>query len=197
MRNRALVHKTRCEQLRWAFKAHFLCQQEMWATLWSVLKEVVNSLNRKEKQVEELLTPTVESLGCSIWGVEFLAQGKHTKLRLYIDREDGVSVDDCANVSRHVSDILDVEELISGAYTLEVSSPGMDRILFKENQFSDSVGEQVDVRLNFPFEGRRKFIGMLAGVQDSMAVVQIDEEEYLLPLENIQRARVIPVFDEG
>ena len=162
-----------------------------------MLKEVVNSLNRKEKQVEELLTPTVESLGCSIWGVEFLAQGKHTKLRLYIDREEGVNVDDCANVSRHVSDILDVEELISGVYTLEVSSPGMDRILFKESQFSDSVGEQVDVRLNFPFEGRRKFIGRLAGVQDSMAVVQIDEDEYLLPLENIQRARVIPVFDEG
>ena len=154
-------------------------------------------MNRKEKQVEELLTPTVESLGCSIWGVEFLAQGKHTKLRLYIDREEGVTVDHCADVSRHVSDILDVEELITGAYTLEVSSPGMDRILFKESQFTDSVGEQVDVRLNFPFEGRRKFIGMLAGVQDSMAVVQIDDDEYLLPLENIQRARVVPVFDEG
>ena len=154
-------------------------------------------MNRKEKQVEELLAPTVESLGCSIWGVEFLTQGKHTKLRLYIDRDVGVTVDDCANVSRHLSDMLDVEELISGAYTLEVSSPGMDRILFKESQFADSVGEQVDVRLNFPFEGRRKFIGMLAGVQDSMAVVQIDEDEYLLPLENIQRARVIPVFDEG
>ena len=154
-------------------------------------------MNRKEKQVEELLAPTVQSLGCSIWGVEFLTQGKHTKLRLYIDRDVGVTVDDCANVSRHVSDILDVEELISGAYTLEVSSPGMDRILFKESQFAGSVGEQVDVRLNFPFEGRRKFIGRLAGVQDSMAVVQIDEDEYLLPLENIQRARVVPVFDEG
>ena len=154
-------------------------------------------MNRKEKQVEELLAPTVESLGCNIWGVEFLAQGKHTKLRLYIDSEAGVTVDDCANVSRHVSDILDVEEIITGAYTLEVSSPGMDRILFKESQFTDSVGEQVDVRLNFPFEGRRKFIGMLAGVQDSMAVVQIDDDEYLLPLENIQRARVVPVFDES
>lgn len=154
-------------------------------------------MNRKEKLVEELLAPTVESLGCDIWGVEFLAQGKHTKLRLYIDKEAGVTVDDCANVSRHVSDILDVEEIIKGAYTLEVSSPGMDRILFKESQFTESVGEQVDVRLNFPFEGRRKFIGMLAGVQDSMAVVQIDDDEYLLPLENIQRARVVPVFDEG
>lgn len=146
-------------------------------------------------QVEELLAPTVEALGSRIWGVEFLSQGKYSKLRLYIDRDEGVSVDDCAEVSRHVSDILDVEELINGAYTLEVSSPGMDRILFKEEQFTDSVGEQVDVRLNFPFEGRKKFVGVLAGVQDHMAVVQIDEDEYLLPLENIQRARVVPVFD--
>lgn len=152
-------------------------------------------MNRKEIQVEELLAPTVESLGCTIWGVEFLNQGKHTKLRLFIEREEGVNVDDCAAVSRHVSDVLDVEELINNSYTLEVSSPGMDRILFKESQYADSVGEQVDVRLNFPFEGRKKFIGMLAGVQDSMAVVQIADEEFLLPLENIQRARVVPVFD--
>ena len=146
-------------------------------------------------QVEELVGPTVESLGCTIWGVEFLNQGKHTKLRLYIERDGGVDVDDCATVSRHVSDILDVEEFINNAYTLEVSSPGMDRILFRESQFADSVGEQVDVRLNFPFEGKKKFIGLLAGVQDSTAVVQIAEDEYLLPLENIQRARVVPVFD--
>ena len=152
-------------------------------------------MNRKELQVEELLAPTVESLGCTIWGVEFLNQGKHTKLRLYIDREEGVDVDHCAAVSRHVSDILDVEDVVSNAYTLEVSSPGMDRILFKDEQFLLSVGEQVDIRLNFPFEGRKKFVGVLNGVQDSMAVVQIEDEEFLLPLENIQKARVVPVFD--
>ncbi|MEE4281178.1 MAG: ribosome maturation factor RimP [Pseudomonadales bacterium] len=152
-------------------------------------------MNRKELQVEELLAPTVESLGCTIWGVEFLNQGKHTKLRLYIDRDEGIDVDHCAAVSRHVSDILDVEEVISSAYTLEVSSPGMDRLLFKEEQFADSAGEQVDIRLNFPFEGRKKFIGVLNGVQDSMAIVQIEDEEFLLPLENIQKARVVPVFD--
>ena len=87
------------------------------------------------------MAPTVESLGCSIWGVEYLSQGKHTKLRLYIDRSEGVTVDDCADVSRHVSDVLDVEEILSAAYTLEVSSPGMDRILFKESQYAESVGE--------------------------------------------------------
>ena len=142
-----------------------------------------------------MLTPTVESLGCTIWGVEYLAQGKHSKLRLYIDREGGVDVDNCAEVSRHVSDILDVEEFSQSAYTLEVSSPGMDRILFKEAQYLEAVGEQVDVRLNFPFEGRKKFVGLLAGIEESNAVVQVDEDEFLLPLENIQKARVVPVFD--
>lgn len=160
-----------------------------------------------------MLTPTVESLGCAIWGVEFLNQGKHSKLRLYIDKPaqepsaqsgsdapsdaaaEGVTVDDCAEVSRHVSDILDVEEFSNSAYTLEVSSPGMDRILFKASQYADSVGEQVDVRLNFPFEGRKKFVGVLAGIEDNSAVVQVEDEEYLLPLENIQRARIVPVFE--
>ena len=142
-----------------------------------------------------MLTPTVESLGCTIWGVEYLSQGKHSKLRLYIDRDGGVDVDNCAEVSRHVSDILDVEDFSNSAYTLEVSSPGMDRILFKETQYQEAVGEQVDVRLNFPFEGRKKFVGVLAGIEDSNAVVQVDEDEFLLPLENIQKARVVPVFD--
>ncbi len=141
------------------------------------------------------MAPTVESLGCKIWGVEYLSQGKHTKLRLYIDRDEGVTVDHCADVSRHVSDVLDVEEFLNAAYTLEVSSPGMDRILFKESQYAESVGEQVEIRLNFPFEGRKKFVGVLTDVQDSTAVVRIEDEEFLLPLENIQRARVVPVFE--
>ena len=152
-------------------------------------------MNRKEQEVEALLTPTVEALGCTIWGVEYLSQGKYSKLRLYIDKAEGVDVDDCAEVSRHVSDILDVEEFSTNAYTLEVSSPGMDRILFKPAQFLEAVGEQVDARLNFPFEGRKKFVGVLTGVEDDSAVIQVDDEEFVLPLENIQKARVVPVFD--
>ncbi|MEM7078924.1 MAG: ribosome maturation factor RimP [Pseudomonadota bacterium] len=151
-------------------------------------------MNRKEKQVAELISPTIDSLGCQLWGVEYLSQGKHTKLRVYIEREDGVSVDHCAEVSRHVSDLLDVEEFSSAAYTLEVSSPGMDRILFEEAHYQDSVGEMVEIRLNFAFEGRKKFTGVLTQVEDATAVVQIEQEEYLLPMENIQRARIVPQF---
>jgi ribosome maturation factor RimP len=152
-------------------------------------------LNRKENEIEKLLTPAVQSLDCEIWGVEFLSQGRHSKLRLYIDRTEGVSVDDCAKVSRLVGDVLDVEELLTGGYTLEVSSPGMDRILFKPSQFEASVGETIDVRLNFPFEGRKRIEGVLTGLDDDEAIVQVEEDEFLLPLENVARARIVPRFD--
>lgn len=146
-----------------------------------------------------MLCATVKSLDCEIWGVELMAQGRHSMLRIYIDRADGVSVDDCERVSRHVSDLLDVEDILKQSYTLEVSSPGMDRILFNVDQYAANVGEQVEVRLNYPFEGRRRIVGLLAGIENDDAhgdlVVQVDDEQYLLPLENVQRVRVVPQFD--
>lgn len=146
-----------------------------------------------------MLTPTVEGLDCRIWGVEYASQGRHSRLRIYIDREDGVSVEDCERVSRHVSDVLDVEEVISGGYTLEVSSPGMDRVLFKAEQYAANVGQQVEVRLVYPFEGRKRIVGVLAGLEEDDScghvIVQADDEEYLLPLESVQRTRIIPQFD--
>ena len=94
-----------------------------------------------------------------------------------------------------MSALFDVEEPISGQYTLEVSSPGMDRILFHLEQYVESVGETVDVRLSQPFEGRRKLTGVLAGVEDDEIVVHVGDDEYLLPLEWIQRARIVPRFE--
>jgi len=153
-------------------------------------------MNTKEQQLETLLAPTVARLGCVIWGVELLSHGRHSKLRLFIDNpEGGVSIDDCARVSRQVSDVLDVEDTFPQSYTLEVSSPGMDRILFNAEQFVANIGETVDVRLNFPLEGQKRIVGLLAGVENDEAIVRVKEEEYLLPLENVQRARIVPQFD--
>ena len=152
-------------------------------------------MNRTEQKVEALLRMTVEGMGCEIWGVEFLSQGRHSKLRLYIDKADGVSIGDCEKVSRQVSDVLDVENMFTKGYTLEVSSPGMDRILFNVEQYESNVGETVDVRLNFPLEGKKRVVGLLAGVENAEAIVQADGEEYVLPLENVQRARIVPQFD--
>lgn len=152
-------------------------------------------MNRTEQQIEGLLKGAVESFGCEIWGVEYFSAGKRSKLRIYIDKPDGVSIDDCESVSREISDHLDAEDMFGGGYTLEVSSPGLDRILFKAEQFEANIGALVDVRLNFPLEGRKRFVGLLANVEDAQALLHLDDTEYVLPLENVRRARLVPQFD--
>ena len=146
----------------------------------------------REQKIEALLTPTVEALGFELWGLEYLSQGRHTLLRLYIDREAGVTVDDCAEVSRHVSGVMDVEDPINGEYTLEVSSPGVDRLLFRLDHYPPYIGEWIELRLRVPFEGRRKFKGTLKGLEGDEVIVQIDDEEFLLPHGSIERAQVRP-----
>ncbi len=146
----------------------------------------------KEEQIRALLEPTVEALGFDVWGLEYLSRGRNVLLRLYIDAESGVNVDDCATVSRQVSSVLDVEDPISGEYTLEVSSPGLDRLLFNLEQYPAYVGEWIEIRLRVPFEGRRKFKGTLKGVEDEDIVVQVEDEEFLLPHSSIDRAQVKP-----
>ena len=146
----------------------------------------------REQQLTELLEPTVEALGFELWGVEYVASGKHTLLRLYIDAEQGITVDNCAAVSEQVSAVMDVEDPISSEYTLEVSSPGMDRLLFKLDQYLAYVGEWVELRLRSPFEGRRKFLGVLKGIEGDEVVIQVDDHEYLLPHSAIDKARVQP-----
>ena len=148
----------------------------------------------KQQQIAELIKPLVEALDCELWGVEYLAQGKHSVLRIYIEKDPLVEIEDCEKVSRQVSGLLDVEDPISGKYTLEVSSPGMDRQLFSLEQYTRFVGAQVAIKLARAFEGRKKFQGLLAGVENDEVVVQIDGEEYLLPFETIDKANIVPVF---
>lgn len=148
----------------------------------------------KQTQLEALLEPIVNALGCELWGLEYTAQGKNSVLRLYIEKDGGILVEDCEQVSRQVSATLDVEDPIQGVYTLEVSSPGLDRPLFKLEQFTRFVGETLAVRLRVAFEGRRKFSGLLKGVEDDEIVLEVDNEEYLLPFELIDKANIVPRF---
>ena len=115
----------------------------------------------KDRQIEDMIEPTVKAMGFALWGVEYISQGRHSVLRVYIERDSGITVDHCAAVSSQISAIFDVEDPITGEYTLEVSSPGMDRRLFTLEQFSAYVGEVVDLQLRNPFDGRRKFKGVL------------------------------------
>lgn len=142
-------------------------------------------------ELQELMAPAVVDLGYELWGVQLLSQGRHTTLRIFIDSPAGITVDDCAKVSHQVSGILDVEDPIQSQYTLEVSSPGLDRPLFTLEQYQRYIGHDVAVRLRVPFEGRRKFEGLLVGVEDGDIVIRIENEEFLLPFESIDKANIV------
>ncbi|APE31013.1 ribosome maturation factor RimP [Halomonas aestuarii] len=148
----------------------------------------------KDAALHALIEPVVSAMGFELWGIDHLSQGKHSRLVIYIDHEDGVSVDDCADVSRQVSAVLDVEDPVPGEYRLEVSSPGMDRPLFSLDQFERYAGHVVTVKLRVPFDGRRKFKGLLAGIENDEVLLQVDGEEYCFPIEGIDQARVVPQF---
>lgn len=153
-------------------------------------------MSAKLNKLDEILRPVVEGLGYELWGIEFRSQGRHSTLRLFIDdQNDGVSVEDCEKVSRQVSGVLDVEDPIQSEYTLEVSSPGIDRPLFRLEQFESWAGHQVSIRLRMAFEGRRKFQGVLKGIEGADVVVVVDDHEYLLPFESIDKANIVPVFE--
>ena len=138
-----------------------------------------------------MLRPAVEETGKELLGVEFISAGNHSVLRLFIDHENGIDVDDCAEVSRQVGAILDVEDPISSEYSLEVSSPGLDRPLFEKSQFEAVVGETVEAKISMPLNGRRKFKGKLVAVENDSLIVMVDNEEYELVISNVDKAHLV------
>jgi len=161
-------------------------------------------LARIEERIEQLIAPAVEALEFELWGVEFVRAGKHSTLRVYIDRDDGISVDDCARVSHQVSAVLDVDDPISAEYFLEVSSPGMERPFFKAAQYAAYIGEQVAVELTTPQQGKRKFKGEITRVIDDTSIEftlsspgkddTILTESFTVPVRSIKKAHLIPQF---
>lgn len=147
-----------------------------------------------QTKLEEIITPAVSAVGCELWGVEFHAQGKKSLLRIYITKTGGVLIEDCEAVSRQVSSVLDVEDPIRSEYTLEVSSPGMDCQLFKLSQYDEFIGQTLAIKLRMAFEGRKKFTGVLKGIEGDEVVLELDGEEYILPYELIDKANVVPTF---
>ncbi|MFL0810353.1 MAG: ribosome maturation factor RimP [Agarilytica sp.] len=148
-----------------------------------------------QSQLESIVEPAVDALGCELWGLELFIQGKKSRLRVYIDKKpDGVLIEDCEAVSRQISSVLDVEDPIRTEYTLEVSSPGMDCRLFKLSQYQEFVGQKLAIKLRVAFDGRKNFTGILKGLEDDEVVLEVEKEEYLLPYELIDRANVVPTF---
>ena len=146
------------------------------------------------KHIDDLLQPGADALGYELVAVE-LSGGDTSIVRIYIDHEDGVTVTDCAKASRQFSAILDVEDPISNRYTLEVSSPGMDRPLAKPQHFQEVVGQNVKIRMSTLIDGRRRFTGELIEATSEFAVVEVDGEQTELPYDEMDKARLVPVFD--
>ena len=152
-------------------------------------------MSRLEQSLTEMLAEPVEALGFELLGIEFVRAGKHSTLRVYIDHPEGIDVDDCADVSHQVSAVLDVEDPISTEYNLEVSSPGMDRPLFKEQHYAACVGETISVRLRMPQDDRRNFKGKLLSCEQGVLEVEIDGQTYSLSVANIEKGNLVPSFD--
>ena len=148
----------------------------------------------KPSQLWALLAPVVTGLGYEWVGLELSGGGRHALLRIYIDHPPGgVTVEDCERVSRQISAVLDVEDPIRGQYTLEVSSPGLDRPLFTAAHFERYAGEQVKLQLQVPLDGHRKLAGRLVGLEGESVVVQgEDEQSWRIPLHQIAKARLVP-----
>jgi len=151
-------------------------------------------VSKLEQDLTEMLEPAVAACGFELLGLEFVQAGRHSTLRVYIDHENGINVDDCAEVSRQVSAILDVEDPITNEYSLEVSSPGVDRPLFKQAHYEAAVGEEVRLRTKLPQEGRRNFKGDLVAVNGDMITLKVDAQDFILMLSNIERANIIAKF---
>ncbi len=147
-------------------------------------------------KLEQLLAPVVEDLGYELLGLEYSANPKNRLLRVYIDQaERGIGLEDCEAVSREVSALLDVEEPIAGQYTLEVSSPGVERPLFKLEHFARFAGEQAVVLMAVPLDGRRKFRGRILGVEADAVRLALDSGEVSLPMAGMNKARLAPDLD--
>ncbi len=167
-----------------------------WSPFLFGLERSLKGSNMRDALMR-LTEPPIEALGYELVDIEFARAGRGGVLRIYIDRREadgplGVTVDDCARVSHAVSQVLETEDPITGQYTLEVSSPGFDRILRKRGHFERFVGERIFAELKLPIDGRRRFVGALKSVGDDSIVVEVDGQAHELPLERIQKARLRP-----
>jgi ribosome maturation factor RimP len=148
------------------------------------------------QKLNELLQPLVEDLGYEFVGLEYNSNPKHSVLRIYIDHENGVGIEDCETVSRETAALLDVKDPIRSQYNLEVSSPGLDRPLFTAAHYRQFEGCIAQVNLFAPQDGRRKFSGPILGADENGIRIEQDGTEVTLDLSNVVKARLVPDYEK-
>ncbi|ATG90886.1 ribosome maturation factor RimP [Methylomonas koyamae] len=152
-------------------------------------------MKQAPEHLVDLIEPIVEGLGYECVGIEYNPHPSHGMLRVYIDREQGILLDDCSKVSHQLSGMLDVEDPIPGEYQLEVSSPGADRPFFKLSQFQRFVGSKVNISLFKPIDKRRKLSGEIKSVDGEAVVIQEGEKLFSVPFQAMSKARLAPDYD--
>lgn len=160
---------------------------------------MVVDMAKLQQQVEQLIQPIVENMGYVLWGCELHSSGRYTSLRVYIDipnniEHRGVTIDDCGRVSNQISAVLDVEDLIANSYTLEVSSPGLDRALYKLEHYQQYLGSMVKVSLLQSMNGRRHLSGKILALDGANINMLVDNELFQVPFANIKNAHLVPNF---
>ena len=150
----------------------------------------------QREDLQLLLSPAVKSAGYVLWGVEYLPQGKHSVLRVYIDHADGIGIEDCEAASRQISALLDVEDPIKGHYALEVSSPGLDRPLFQLEHYQQLQGQRAALKLLAPVDGVRSYKGVIESVRDDEITLMTEDKKVVVRFGNIQKAYLDPDFEK-
>ena len=148
-----------------------------------------------QTQLWDLLEPVVTGMGYELVDIEYQPGTRNGLLRIYIDSEDGIQLEDCSDVSNQVSALLDVEDPIPGQYNLEVSSPGLDRPLVRLEDFKRFEGETVKIKVGIAIDGQRNFKGRLCGVEGDEICIEFDGRQVAIPLTSIVKARLVPAFD--
>ena len=144
--------------------------------------------------VNRLIEPILDEMGFELVDTEYLSEHGKWVLRIYVDRQGGVTLDDCVHVSREIGDLIDVKDIVPTQYVLEVSSPGLNRPLKKEKDFLKAIGKKVKVKMDHPVLDRRNFTGYLKAFQDGMLYVEISNKVVSLPLQNVKKANLVYEF---
>jgi len=147
------------------------------------------------REVVLLIEPILDEMGIELVDIEYLSEGGRWVLRIYVDRDGGITLDDCVQVSREIEDLIDVKEFFKQPYVLEVSSPGLNRPLKREKDFVRAIGEEVSIRTSAPVGGRRNFKGRLQSFENGMLCVVINDDPFLIPYEGVEKAHL--VYDFG
>ncbi len=149
-------------------------------------------MHRQHNELMELLEPVVTALGYEMLGIEYFKQKDGSMLRLYIDNDAGITIDDCTRVNHQVIGVLDVHDPIKEKYLLEISSPGLNRPLFTLEQFKRYPGQEVKMRLREKLDGRRMIRGVIKAVEEKAVIVSDDGVDYLIPADVIDLAHLVP-----